>query len=67
MTSTGSAEEMAVRWERGEGALAGIAVVVLDDPARSANTMNEAYLAGMAQVLDELSAARNELRGVIVT
>jgi 3-hydroxyacyl-CoA dehydrogenase / enoyl-CoA hydratase / 3-hydroxybutyryl-CoA epimerase len=67
MTSTGSAEEMAVRWERGEGALAGIAVVVLDDPARSANTMNEAYLAGMAQVLDELSAARSELRGVIVT
>jgi 3-hydroxyacyl-CoA dehydrogenase/enoyl-CoA hydratase/3-hydroxybutyryl-CoA epimerase len=67
MTSTGSAEENAVRWERGEGALAGIAVVVLDDPARSANTMNEAYLAGMAQVLDELSAARSELRGVIVT
>jgi len=63
MTSTGNA----VRWERGEGALAGIAVVVLDDPARSANTMNEAYLAGMAQVLDELSAARSELRGVIVT
>ena len=67
MTGTGSAEEKAVRWERGEGALAEIAVVVLDDPARSANTMNEAYLAGMAQVLDELSAARNELRGVIVT
>ncbi|MDT0349614.1 3-hydroxyacyl-CoA dehydrogenase NAD-binding domain-containing protein [Pseudonocardia charpentierae] len=67
MTSTGSAEEKAVRWERGDGALDGIAVVVLDDPARSANTMNEAYLAGMAQVLDELSAARSELRGVIVT
>jgi 3-hydroxyacyl-CoA dehydrogenase / enoyl-CoA hydratase / 3-hydroxybutyryl-CoA epimerase len=63
MTSTGNA----VRWERGEGVLDGIAVVVLDDPARSANTMNEAYLAGMAKVLDELAAARSELRGVIVT
>jgi len=63
MTSTGNA----VRWERGEGALAGIAVVVLDDPARSANTMNPAYVAGMAEVLDGLAAAKGELRGVIVT
>ena len=45
----------------------GIAVVVLDDPARSANTMNEAYLAGMEEVLDGLAAAKAELRGVIVT
>ena len=41
------AEQKAVRWERGEGDLAGIAVVVLDDPARSVNTLNEAYVAGM--------------------
>ena len=47
--------------------LDGIAVVVLDDPARSANTMNEAYLAGMEEVLDGLAAAKAELRGVIVT
>jgi 3-hydroxyacyl-CoA dehydrogenase/enoyl-CoA hydratase/3-hydroxybutyryl-CoA epimerase len=59
-----SVEEKAVRWERGAD---GIAVVVLDDPARSANTMNDAYLAGMAEVLDELAAARSELRGVVVT
>ena len=60
-------EPKAVRWERGEGDLAGIAVVVLDDPARSVNTLNEAYLAGMAEVLAELAAVRAELRGVIVT
>ena len=29
--------------------------------------MNEAYLAGMAEVLDGLAAAKDELRGVIVT
>ena len=56
--------ETAVRWERGDDA---IAVVVLDDPARSANTLNEAYVAGMEEVLDGLAAARDELRGVIVT
>ncbi|MFL5147413.1 MAG: enoyl-CoA hydratase/isomerase family protein, partial [Microvirga sp.] len=54
----------AVRWERGDD---GIAVVVLDDPARSANTMNDAYLEAMDRVVDELAAARGELRGVIVT
>jgi 3-hydroxyacyl-CoA dehydrogenase/enoyl-CoA hydratase/3-hydroxybutyryl-CoA epimerase len=57
----------AVRWERDAGDLDGIAVVVLDDPERSANTMNEAYLAGMEEVLDGLAAARADLRGVIVT
>ena len=56
--------DKAVRWERGDD---GIAVVVLDDPARGANTMNEAYVAGMEEVLDGLVAARGDLRGVIVT
>jgi len=57
--------EMAVRWERGDD---GIAVVILDDPARSANTMNDAYFAGMGEVLDGLAAqAKGELRGVLVT
>ena len=56
--------DKAVRWERGED---GVAVVVLDDPARSANTMNDAYLAGMEDVLDGLAAARDDLRGVILT
>jgi 3-hydroxyacyl-CoA dehydrogenase/enoyl-CoA hydratase/3-hydroxybutyryl-CoA epimerase len=60
--------EKAVRWERGgPGIDAGIAVVTLDDPVRSANTMNAAYVAGMTEVLDGLAAAKAELRGVIVT
>ena len=59
--------DKAVRWERGAGDLDGIAVVVLDDPTRGANTMNEAYVAGMEEVLDGLAAAKADLRGVIVT
>ena len=67
MTHDGMAVEeaaTAVRWERGDD---GIAVVTLDDPARSANMLNEAYLAGMEEVLGELAAARDDLRGVVVT
>jgi 3-hydroxyacyl-CoA dehydrogenase/enoyl-CoA hydratase/3-hydroxybutyryl-CoA epimerase len=57
-------EQKAVRWEKGAD---GIAVVTLDDPGRSANTMNERYLAAMGQVVDELVAAKDELAGVILT
>jgi 3-hydroxyacyl-CoA dehydrogenase/enoyl-CoA hydratase/3-hydroxybutyryl-CoA epimerase len=57
-------EQKAVRWERGED---GIAIVTLDDPGRSANTMNDRYKAAMGEVVDALVAARDELTGVIVT
>jgi 3-hydroxyacyl-CoA dehydrogenase/enoyl-CoA hydratase/3-hydroxybutyryl-CoA epimerase len=55
---------MAVRLEKGAD---GIAVVTLDDPGRSANTMNDRYVAAMGKVVDELVAAKDELVGVIVT
>ncbi|MFN8078274.1 MAG: 3-hydroxyacyl-CoA dehydrogenase NAD-binding domain-containing protein [Kineosporiaceae bacterium] len=56
----------AVRYAVGED---GIAVLTLDDPASSANTMNQAYEAGMAAALDRLTAgiAADEVTGVIVT
>ncbi len=54
----------AVRWEKGAD---GIAVVTLDDPGKSANTMNDAYKAAMGSTVDELVAAREDLVGVIVT
>ena len=54
----------AVRWEKGAD---GIAIVTLDDPGRSANTMNDAYKAAMGEVVDALVAARDELTGVIIT
>ncbi len=57
----------AVRYERGED---GIVVLVLDDPAQSANTMNDAYQRGMGAAVDRLEAERDGalgLVGVIVT
>ncbi|WP_214368111.1 3-hydroxyacyl-CoA dehydrogenase NAD-binding domain-containing protein [Pseudonocardia sp. H11422] len=57
-------EQKAVRWERGED---GIAIVTLDDPGRSANTMNDRYVAAMGEVVDALVAEKDNLTGVIVT
>jgi 3-hydroxyacyl-CoA dehydrogenase / enoyl-CoA hydratase / 3-hydroxybutyryl-CoA epimerase len=54
---------MAVSWAKDAE---GIAVVTLDDPGRSANTMNDRYLAAMGTVVDELAADRS-IVGVIVT
>jgi 3-hydroxyacyl-CoA dehydrogenase/enoyl-CoA hydratase/3-hydroxybutyryl-CoA epimerase len=58
------ADPKAVRWEKGED---GIVVVTLDDPGRSANTMNERYLRAMGECVDALAAAKDEITGVIVT
>jgi 3-hydroxyacyl-CoA dehydrogenase / enoyl-CoA hydratase / 3-hydroxybutyryl-CoA epimerase len=57
-------EQKAVRWEKGED---GIAIVTLDDPGRSANTMNARYVEAMGEVVDALAAAKDEITGVIVT
>ncbi|WP_433291985.1 3-hydroxyacyl-CoA dehydrogenase NAD-binding domain-containing protein [Pseudonocardia sp. CA-142604] len=57
-------EPQAVRWERGED---GIVVVTLDDPGRSANTMNERYVAAMGACVDALVADKENITGVIIT
>jgi len=57
-------EQQAVRWEKGSD---GIVVVTLDDPGRSANTMNERYLAAMGACVDALHADKENITGVIVT
>jgi 3-hydroxyacyl-CoA dehydrogenase / enoyl-CoA hydratase / 3-hydroxybutyryl-CoA epimerase len=57
-------EQKAVRREKGED---GIVVVTLDDPGRSANTMNDRYVAAMGACVDELVADRENITGVIVT
>lgn len=59
-----SDQQKAVRWEKGAD---GIAIVTLDDPSSSANTMNDAYKAAMGEVVDQLVAAKDELTGVIIT
>lgn len=53
----------AVRWEKGAD---GIAVITLDDPGRSANTMNDGYKTAMGEVLGEI-AADTSVTGVIIT
>ena len=57
-------EQKAVRWETdGDG----IAVVTLDDPASSANTMNDAYREAMREVVDDLEKHKDDIVGVVVT
>jgi 3-hydroxyacyl-CoA dehydrogenase/enoyl-CoA hydratase/3-hydroxybutyryl-CoA epimerase len=54
----------AVRYERGDD---GIVTLVLDDPGRSANTMNARYASAFEDALARLEAERDELTGVILT
>ena len=57
-------EQKAVRWESGAD---GIVVVTLDDPGRSANTLNERYLTAMGECVDALTADSDAITGVIIT
>jgi 3-hydroxyacyl-CoA dehydrogenase / enoyl-CoA hydratase / 3-hydroxybutyryl-CoA epimerase len=56
--------QKAVRWTQDAD---GVAIVTLDDPGASANTMNEAYTLAMGEVVDELVAAKDDITGVIIT
>jgi len=56
--------DKAVRWEKDSD---GVAIVTLDDPNSSANTMNDAYKQAMGEVITELEAAREEITGVVIT
>jgi len=57
-------DQKAVRWEKGED---GIVVVTLDDPGRSANTMNDRYVEAMGECVDALVADKDNITGVIIT
>lgn len=57
-------EQKAVRWEKGAD---GIVTVTLDDPGRSANTMNSRYTAAMGETVDALAADKDTITGVIIT
>jgi 3-hydroxyacyl-CoA dehydrogenase/enoyl-CoA hydratase/3-hydroxybutyryl-CoA epimerase len=53
-----------IRWDQGED---GIVVLTLDDPNQSANTMNEAYKASMAAIVDRLEQEKDSIKGVVIT
>ena len=45
----------------------GIVTLTLDDPGKSANTINDRYVTSMSQTLDQLEAQRDSITGVIIT
>jgi 3-hydroxyacyl-CoA dehydrogenase / enoyl-CoA hydratase / 3-hydroxybutyryl-CoA epimerase len=53
-----------IQWEQDED---GIVVLTLDDPDRSANTMNEDYARSMAATVERLEAEKETITGVVVT
>jgi 3-hydroxyacyl-CoA dehydrogenase / enoyl-CoA hydratase / 3-hydroxybutyryl-CoA epimerase len=53
-----------IRWDRDAE---GVVTLTLDDPAASANTMNEAYRRSMGEVVNRLEAEKEGITGVIVT
>ncbi|MEV4131955.1 3-hydroxyacyl-CoA dehydrogenase NAD-binding domain-containing protein [Dactylosporangium sp. NPDC049742] len=53
-----------IRWDRGDD---GVVVLTLDDPAHSANTMNEAFVADLGTTVDRLTAEKDSITGVVVT
>jgi 3-hydroxyacyl-CoA dehydrogenase/enoyl-CoA hydratase/3-hydroxybutyryl-CoA epimerase len=65
--STSQITDGAVRYEVTDG----IAHLVIDDPGQSANTMNEAYRAGMQQAveafLDDVQSEGEALKGAVVS
>ncbi len=63
MSSTDT-QQTSVRYELGED---GIAVLTLDDPNQSANTMNDLYRDSMKRAVDQLEEDRAQLVGVVVT
>ncbi|MGW9177157.1 3-hydroxyacyl-CoA dehydrogenase NAD-binding domain-containing protein [Streptomyces decoyicus] len=53
-----------IHWKRDED---GIVVLTMDDPAGSANLMNDAFSASLAVTVDRLEAERETVTGVILT
>ncbi|MGI8756033.1 MAG: 3-hydroxyacyl-CoA dehydrogenase NAD-binding domain-containing protein [Acidimicrobiales bacterium] len=62
--TTASTSQEAVRYGRDDD---GIVTLVLDDPAQSANTMNEAYAVSMAAAVQRLVEDKDAITGVVVT
>ncbi|MFF0447977.1 3-hydroxyacyl-CoA dehydrogenase NAD-binding domain-containing protein [Streptomyces sp. NPDC004609] len=53
-----------IRWEQDE---TGVVTLVLDDPGRSANTMNRAFRDSVTAIADRAEAEKDSVRGFIVT
>ncbi|PNV31507.1 3-hydroxyacyl-CoA dehydrogenase [Streptomyces sp. DH-12] len=58
-----SSESTTIRWEQDD---TGVVTLVLDDPSRSVNTMNAAFIDSLEAVTARLAEQRDSVRGVIV-
>ncbi|MEU2064853.1 3-hydroxyacyl-CoA dehydrogenase NAD-binding domain-containing protein [Streptomyces sp. NPDC013455] len=57
-------ESTTIRWEQDD---TGVVTLVLDDPAQSANTMNQAFRASITAVAARAEAEKDSIRGIIYT
>ncbi|MFE6025370.1 3-hydroxyacyl-CoA dehydrogenase NAD-binding domain-containing protein [Streptomyces niveus] len=57
-------ESTTIRWEQDA---TGVVTLVLDDPAQSANTMNQAFRTSVAAVAARAEAEKDSIRGIIIT
>lgn len=57
-------ESTTIRWEQ-DGT--GVVTLVLDDPAQSANTMNQGFRTSIAAIAARAEAEKDSIRGIIVT
>jgi len=54
----------AVRYDKSAD---GVAILTLDQPGRSTNVMNTAYVQAMGSAIDQLERERSQIRGVVIT
>ncbi|MFI6691062.1 3-hydroxyacyl-CoA dehydrogenase NAD-binding domain-containing protein [Streptomyces sp. NPDC050433] len=57
-------ESTTIRWEQDA---TGVVTLVLDDPAQSANTMNQGFRTSIAAIAARAEAEKDSIRGIIVT
>jgi 3-hydroxyacyl-CoA dehydrogenase/enoyl-CoA hydratase/3-hydroxybutyryl-CoA epimerase len=57
-------ESTTIRWEQDD---TGVVTLVLDDPAQSANTMNQAFKESIAAIAERAEAEKDSIRGIIYT
>ena len=56
--------ENTIRWEQDAD---GVVILTLDDPSKSANTMNAAYAASILATVERLESERDQITGVVIT
>ena len=63
-TDESASEQNIFHWDADSD---GIVMLTMDDPAQSANTMNEAFRRSLVSTVDRLEAGRDRITGVVIT